>query len=94
MKPNDDFTREHIEMMWHVYVSLHKEEPRYADCQVRWLNEEESMPVCIKLNATLDEHDDEIFFYCNGLNDLLSLLEHVAEDFVLVDVMEFYNEID
>lgn len=84
----------HIKYMWEDYKKSHNgNSPRYADCQVRWLDNDESMPVWIKLNHSRDKYDDYIFYYCNGLNDLLSLSKEGVEDFVLVDVFDFYGNI-
>jgi hypothetical protein len=64
-------------------------------CSIVW---EDSGERCddyiIKLDDMLDEKDNEIFFYASGINDVVKMLEHGYEDFVVVeDTVEFMDEI-
>lgn len=90
--PAAELLRRHIKYLWFEYVKTHHgNTPRFADCQVRWLDNDESMPVWIKMNTNIRLYDSYMFFNCNGLNDLLRLCEEGGEDFVLVDVFGFYG---
>ena len=56
------------------YLKFYSEqecEPHYADCIIRWCDTLETEVVRIALVMDSDnEKDDEIFFYCDSLEDL------------------------
>ncbi len=65
-------------------------EPMYAVCRITWLDDGSSYDVKIKLSVDVkQEADDEIFFYCDGLNDLKSLTTPGGEDFIVTDFYHF-----
>ncbi|MBR0064107.1 MAG: hypothetical protein IJQ06_00755 [Paludibacteraceae bacterium] len=69
-------------------------EPLYARCYVTFNDEENGTDVVIKLTSDKDEKDGEIFFYCDGLDDLVRLCyEENGEDFELTELVEFFNKI-
>lgn len=82
-----------IKEKWNNYIQANGEEPLYADCRVRFKKEQNGMDVTIKLVDDFDDRDDLIFFYCTGLNDLLSLCEDGVEDFVITDFDCFSDSI-
>lgn len=89
------YLEHHIRGLWEDYKRTHHgNTPRYADVQVRWLDNDESMPVWMKMTPRIGKFDDYVFFSCNGLEDLLRLTKEGAEDFVLVDVFDFYGKIN
>lgn len=82
-----------IENLFRAYMNEHNEEPRYASCCIKYLDNSPFCDVMIKLNVELDVKDDLLFYYCNSLNDLKSLCEFGTGDFILTEVYEFLNEI-
>ena len=71
-------------------------EPHYADCVIRWCDTLETVEVRIALAMESDtEKDDEIFFYCNSLEDLKSLTDKDGEDFTVAGCLDFgiYEEL-
>jgi len=65
-------------------------EPHYADCIIRWSDTLETVEVRIALSVdSYAEKDDEIFFYCNSLEDLKSLADKGMEDFTIAGCLGF-----
>lgn len=82
-----------------LYLKFYSEqgcEPHYADCVIRWCDTLETVEVRIALAMESDtEKDDEIFFYCNSLEDLKSLTDKDGEDFTVAGCLNFgiYEEL-
>lgn len=65
-------------------------EPHYADCIIRWSDTLETVEMRIALSMDSNtEKDDEIFFYCNSLEDLKSLADKGMEDFTIAGCLGF-----
>lgn len=93
-KPNE--IKKEIGEHWLKFYSKQVIEPHYADCIIRWCNTLETEEVRIALAMDSDnEHDDEIFFYCNGISDLKSLTIKGKEDFTIAGCLGFgiYEEL-
>lgn len=81
------------------YLQFYNEqgsEPHYADCIIRWCDTLETEEVRIALAIDSDnEHGDEIFFYCDSINDLKSLTNKGKEDFTIAGCIGFgiYEEL-
>jgi len=79
------------------YLQFYNEqgsEPHYADCTIRWCDTLETEEVRIALamdsdNEKDNEKDDEIFFYCDSINDLKSLADKGKEDFTIAGCLGF-----
>lgn len=72
------------------YCSETGYEPHYADCVIRWDDtlETEEARITLAMDADTDK-DDEIFYYCNGLNDLKTLADKGGEDFIVAECFGF-----
>ncbi len=69
-------------------------EPRYANCEIEWQDDHDTYEVVFKLSCDVDEsEDDKIFFYCNSVRDLQSMTEKGSEDFVIIDIHSFEDEL-
>lgn len=75
------------------YMQNHDAEPRYARVCVQYHDQENGMDVIIKLLDESDEHDEDIFFFCTGIDDLIRLCYADTEDFDVTEVYELMNEI-
>ena len=65
-------------------------EPHYAECLIRWKDNNETVEVRIAIGMDSDtEKDDEIFFYCDTLEDMKSLAEIGGKDFCIADCYGF-----
>ena len=63
---------------------------------IRWNDTLETTEVRIALAMDSDtEKDDEIFYYCNGVDDLKSLADKSMEDFTIAECLGFgiYEEL-
>ena len=93
-KPNE--VRKEISGLYLKFYSGQGREPHYADCVIRWHDTLETEEVRIALSMDPDtEKDDEIFFYCDSLNDLKSLADKSREGFSIVGCLGFgiYEEL-
>ena len=87
-KPNE--VRQEIGGLYLKFYSGQGREPHYADCVIRWHDTLETEEVRIALSMDSDtEKDDEIFFYCDSLNDLKSLADKGREDFSIAGCLGF-----
>jgi effector-binding domain-containing protein len=65
-------------------------EPHYADCLIRYKDNYDTVEVRIAIGMDVDtEKDDDIFFYCDTLEDMKSLAEIGCEDFCIADCYGF-----
>ncbi|MFR9546006.1 MAG: hypothetical protein SNJ29_10570 [Rikenellaceae bacterium] len=80
---------EKINKMFADYVSANGHEPRYAMCSIKYLDDNTTLDCTISLCNTIN--DDNAFFYCNSLNDLISLTDAGCEEFIVTDCIEFFN---
>lgn len=81
------------------FVRKYNCEPDYASVIIQW--KDSGMfgamgAATIKLSSGLDEYDDEIFYYADGLSDLEALTEKDnGEDFyILEEYTEFLKSLD
>lgn len=103
MEPDDFGKDSDMEDRYKLIAKIHEEyedyestvgvSPKYVSCLIKFDNEENGQDVIIKLTSDTDEKDDEIFFYCDGLDDLVRLCYVDTEDFDLIEIYEFMNEI-
>ena len=93
--------QQQIKSKYNEYVTENGEEPLFTDVTIRFDGQDFIEDVTIKLVPSTEQEqngegdDNEIFFYCNGIDGLLDLCENNnGEDFVVVDFFGyFYNEI-
>lgn len=91
-----DEVKKKISGLYLKFYSEQGREPHYADCTIRWYDTLETEEVKIALAMDSDnEKDDEIFFYCDSINDLKSLADKGKEDFTIAGCSGFgiYEEL-
>lgn len=88
-----------IQEKYDTFVEKHGCEPSYASVIIQW--KDSGMfgtmeAATIKLSNDLDELDDEIFYYADGLSDFIALTKRDnGEDFyVLEETVEFLKSLD
>lgn len=85
-----DEVRKEIGNRYLKYYSETGHEPHYADCVIRWNDTLETTEVRIAVSMDSDtEKDDEIFYYCDSLNDLKALADKGGEDFIVAECLNF-----
>ena len=80
-----------IKKMYKSAYDKKGEKPLYVDCCIEWFDNKEHEDVKIKLSLDEDNDDDSIFYYCDSLKDLLSLIIEGKEDFKIIEVNSFFN---
>ena len=85
-----DEVRQEIGCHYLKFYSGQGRDPHYADCVIRWRDTLETEEARIALAMDSDtEKDDEIFFYCDSLDDLKSLADKGGEDFTVAGCLGF-----
>lgn len=85
-----DEAKKEIDAQYLKFYTEQGREPHYADCIIRWSDTLETVEVRIALSMdSYVEKDDEIFFYCNSLEDLKSLADKGVEDFTIAGCLGF-----
>ena len=78
---------------YEAYVRRMVVEPKYARCCIQWHDDFGCANVTIALTPheprLIDEEDEQIFFYCNGLEDFLHLFNEHSEDFTVREIYKF-----
>ena len=91
-----DEVRQEIGGLYLKFYSRQGHEPHYADCVIRWRDtlETEESRIALAMDSGT-EKDDEIFFYCDSLDDLKSLADKGREDFTVAGCLGFgiYEEL-
>lgn len=84
-----------IDSLFEQFISDHNEEPQYARCEIVFMDDPESpQEVIIKLSSDYDEDkDDDVFYYCDSINDLKSLTMPGCEDFILQECLELSDTV-
>ena len=93
-KPEE--VQKEIDSLYMEYRSENGHEPHYADCIIRWRDTLETEEERIALAMDSDtEMDEEIFFYCDSINDLKSLADNGKGDFTVIGCLGFgiYEEL-
>ena len=85
-----DEVRREISRQCLKFFSDRSIEPHYADCLIRYKDNYDTAEVRIAVGMASDtEKDDDIFFYCDTLEDMKSLAESGCEDFCIADCYGF-----
>lgn len=73
------------------FLNAYGKEPQYACCKIEFIDDHSSIETVFALDSGIAENDDQIFYYCDSLNDLLSLMdkEEKSVDFIITDIYEF-----
>lgn len=70
------------------FVNRNGQQPHHARCRIVWKDTNDYHDVKIQLSADAGEEDD-MFFYCDSFDDLLSLTDWGGEDFVMTECFGF-----
>lgn len=79
-----------IDTKFSEFVNENRKEPEIANCCIAWKDGESGYDVKIQLSADSNpDEEDDIFFYCDSLNDLKSLATFGVEDFIVTECYSF-----
>lgn len=84
------FIQENMENGFKMFIRNNGCQPDYAICAIVWNDGSIYPEVNIRLSQTVNPAtDDDIFFYCDGLKELKSLVFPGGKDFCIADILYF-----
>lgn len=83
-----------IQSLFDEYIEEHGEEPIFAEVSVQYPNEP-GFDVVFKLfSDVVETEDDQIFYYCDSLNDLFACCDDpVGDDFKIIGISCFFSSL-
>lgn len=76
-----DRVKKDIDSMFFEFVKKNGKEPEYVECQIVWKDTGDDRRTTIKLSLSINDDDnDNVFYYCNGIESLKSLVEYGVGD--------------
>lgn len=80
-----------IDKAFNEFKLKFNKEPLYVLCQIIFKDFSDShLRGVFKLTTAIRDDDDEIFFYCNGIEELKKLANFSTEDFMITELVTFY----
>lgn len=87
-----DRVKKDIDSMFFEFVKKNGKEPEYAECQIVWKDTGDDQRTTIKLSLSINDDDnDNVFYYCNGIESLKSLVEYGVGEFIVIDCWSFFS---
>lgn len=87
-----DRVKKDIDSMFFEFVKKNGEEPEYVECQIVWKDTGDDRRTTIKLSLSINDDDnDNVFYYCNGIESLRSLVEYGVGEFIVIDCWSFFS---
>lgn len=81
-----------VNQMYNKYVKRTKKEPDTAYCRILWSDGEVYESVAVSLLQERRDDDESVFFYCDGMEELLNCLEKGGDKEWKIDkVLSFDN---
>lgn len=85
-----DRVKKNIDSMFFGFVKKNGKEPEYVECQIVWKDTGDDQRTTIKLSLSINDDDnDNVFYYCNGIESLKSLVEYGVGEFIVIDCWSF-----
>lgn len=78
-----------IRESYNEFVNNEGVEPDYLECGICFCDTNETFEGKIALTCDSTEFDEEIFFFCNSIEDAISFVDDNVEDFRIVDCYGF-----
>ena len=80
--------KQKIQDMFEKFSCKKGDSPVYADCIIRFLDDNSEAEESFKMDCGSEEDDDDVFYFCNGLADLQSMTEEGScNDFIITDIL-------
>lgn len=87
-----DRVKKDIDSMFFEFVKKNGKEPEYVECQIVWKDTGDDRGTTIKLSLSINDDDnDNVFYYCNGIESLKSLVEYGVGEFIVIDCWSFFS---
>lgn len=84
-----DEVKNYITAEYKVFRESYNMEPQYANCQIVWKDTGETCNVRIMLSADAEAKDDKAFYYCDNIDELISLTEYNDRNFMVIECYGF-----
>lgn len=87
-----DDVKKAIRTLYGEFMSDSTREPDYADCRIVYKDSGKALDVRISLHPydeEADGDDDDIFFCCESVSDLVSLADYGTGDFIMTECYRF-----
>ena len=88
----EDEVQQKMKKMFENFNNENGHYPVYADCVIQFLDDGSEVEESFKMSNDAEEGiDDDVFYFCSGLNDLQSLTEKGScNDFIITDITQVY----
>lgn len=87
-----DRVKKDIDSMFFEFVKKNGEEPEYVECQIVWKDTGDDQRTTIKLSLSINDDDnDNVFYHCNGIESLKSLVEYGVGEFIVIYCWSFFS---
>lgn len=64
----------------------------YVECQIVWKDTGDDQRTTIKLSLSINDDDnDNVFYHCNGIESLKSLVEYGVGEFIVIYCWSFFS---
>lgn len=81
----------HLDLRFHEFVERTGKEPEYVECQIAWKETGDEQRKTIKLSLSINDDDnDDVFYYCNGIESFKQLAEYGMGEFIVTFCWSFF----
>ena len=89
---NIEGVKHEIDLRFHEFVEKTGKEPEYVECQIVRKETGDEQRKTIKLSLSINDDDnDNVFYHCNGIESLKSLVEYGVGEFIVIDCWSFFS---
>lgn len=88
---NIEEVKHEIDLRFHEFVEKTGKEPEYVECQIVWKKTGDEQRKTIKLSLGINDDDnDDVFYYCNGIESFKQLTEYGMGEFIVTFCWSFF----
>lgn len=88
---NIEGVKHEIDLRFHEFVEKTGKEPEYVECQIVWKKTGDEQRKTIKLSLGINDDDnDDVFYYCNGIESFKQLTEYGVGEFIVTFCWSFF----
>lgn len=88
---NIEGVKHEIDLRFHEFVEKTGKEPEYVECQIVWEKTGNEQRKTIKLSLGINDDDnDDVFYYCNGIESFKQLTEYGVGEFIVTFCWSFF----
>lgn len=78
-----------IRQSYNEFVNNEGVEPDYVECEICFCDTNETFEGKIALTCDSTKFDDEIFYFCNSIEDVIGFVDKGVEDFCIINCYGF-----